>query len=40
MISMFHVRRRLGRPIFRWKDTIKMDLKEAGEKQTDWMNMA
>jgi hypothetical protein len=40
MISMFHVRRQLGRPISRWKHNIKTDLTDAGEEQTDWMNMA
>jgi hypothetical protein len=40
MISMFRVRRQLETPIRRWKDNIKMDLKEAGEEQRDWMNMA
>jgi hypothetical protein len=40
MISMFHVRKQLGRLICEWKDNIKMDLKEAGEEQMDWINLA
>ena len=33
-------RRRLGRPRLRWKDNIKMDLKEVGRGCGDWMELA
>jgi hypothetical protein len=29
----------LGRPWHRWKDNIKMNIKEGGWKEMDWMNM-
>jgi hypothetical protein len=31
--------RPLGRPRFRWKDNIKMDLKEVGGGCGDWMEL-
>jgi hypothetical protein len=33
-------RRPLGRPICRWKDNIKMDLREVGWGGMDWINLA
>ena len=29
----------LGRPRYRWEDTIKMDLQEVGCGGTDWINL-
>jgi hypothetical protein len=29
----------LGQPICRWKDNMKMDLRETGWDSTDWINM-
>jgi hypothetical protein len=33
-------KRPLGRPWFRWKDNIKMDLQEVGCGGTDWIELA
>jgi hypothetical protein len=33
-------RRPLGRPRFRWKDNIKMDLREIGFGEIDWIHLA
>jgi hypothetical protein len=33
-------RRPLGRPRHRWKDNIKMDLREIGFGDVDWINLA
>jgi hypothetical protein len=33
-------RRTVGRPRRRWKDNIKMDLREIGCRGMDWINMA
>jgi hypothetical protein len=33
-------KRQLGRPRRRWKDDIRMDLKEIEWKGADWMNLA
>jgi hypothetical protein len=33
-------RRPLGRPRRRWKDNIKMDLREVGGGGMDWINLA
>ncbi|KAJ4442286.1 hypothetical protein ANN_12154 [Periplaneta americana] len=33
-------KRRLGRPRRRWKDNIKMDLREMGYDDRDWINLA
>jgi hypothetical protein len=30
----------LGRPICRWEDNIKMDLREKGLSATDWIHLA
>jgi hypothetical protein len=32
-------KRRLGRPIRRWVDTIKMDLGEVGWSDVDWIGL-
>jgi hypothetical protein len=40
VISMFHDRRQLGRPIRRWKGNIKMDPRGACEEKMDWINLA
>jgi hypothetical protein len=34
------VKRRLGRPIRRWVDNIKMDLREIGWDGLDWIDLA
>ena len=31
-------KRPLGRPRLRWKDNIKMNVKEKGEEGVDWIN--
>jgi hypothetical protein len=33
-------KRPLGRPTRRWKDNIKMDLREIGWESMDWMHLA
>jgi hypothetical protein len=33
-------RRPLGRPRCRWEDNIKMDLREIGFGDVDWINLA
>jgi hypothetical protein len=33
-------RRPLGRPRRRWKDNIKMDLREIGFRDVDWIHLA
>jgi hypothetical protein len=33
-------RRPLGRPRHRWEDNIKMDLREIGFGDVDWINLA
>ena len=33
-------RRPLGRPRRRWKDNIKMDIREVGWESIDWINLA
>jgi hypothetical protein len=33
-------KRSLGRPISRWEDNIKMDLREIGLEVVDWINLA
>jgi hypothetical protein len=33
-------RRPLGRPRCRWEDNIKMDLRETGFEDVDWINLA
>jgi hypothetical protein len=33
-------KRPLGKPICRWEDNIRMDLKETGWKVVDWMHLA
>ncbi|KAJ4438220.1 hypothetical protein ANN_14159 [Periplaneta americana] len=33
-------KRRLGRPRLRWEDNIKMDLREMGHDNRDWINLA
>jgi hypothetical protein len=32
-------KRRLGRPRLRWKDNIRMDLREIGWKAVDWIHL-
>jgi hypothetical protein len=34
------VRRPLGRPRCKWEDNIKIELKEVGWKDVDWIDMA
>ena len=34
------VERPLGRPIRRWEDNIKMDLREVGCDTSDWIDLA
>jgi hypothetical protein len=33
-------KRPLGKPIYRWKDNIKIDLQEVGGSRGDWMELA
>jgi hypothetical protein len=33
-------KRPLGRPRYRWEDNIKMDLRETGWDDVDWINLA
>jgi hypothetical protein len=33
-------KRQLGRSRFRWKETIKLDLKEIRRKSVDWIHLA
>jgi hypothetical protein len=33
-------RRTLGRPRYRWEDNIKMDLREIGFRDVDWIHLA
>jgi hypothetical protein len=33
-------KRPIGRPMYRWKDNIKMDLKEIGHEVVDWIHLA
>jgi hypothetical protein len=33
-------KRLLGRPVYRWEDTIKMDLKEIGYEGVEWIQLA
>jgi hypothetical protein len=33
-------KRSLGRPRCRWEDNIRMDLREVGWKDVDWMHLA
>ena len=32
--------RPLGKPMFRWKDNIKMDLQDVGWESMDWIDLA
>jgi hypothetical protein len=40
MIGKCDVKRPLGRCGCKWKDNIKMDLKEMGYQDADWINFA
>jgi hypothetical protein len=40
LVGMQEGKRPLGRPICRWVDNIKMDLREIGWDVTDWIDLA
>jgi hypothetical protein len=40
LVGKPEVKRPLGRPWYRWKDNIKVDLREVGCGGMDWMELA
>jgi hypothetical protein len=39
LVGKHEGKRPLGRPRYRWEDNVKMDLKEVGLKDVDWIHV-